>query len=65
MSEGLERQTGKTGNLKTNRDHLDHSSVKIGLNTDKSPGDPWKLTITQTPIKDHHLTLVGKVIHLE
>ena len=32
------------GNKKTNRDHPDYSIIKIGQNTEKSPGDLRRLT---------------------
>ena len=34
--------------------------MKIGKNTMKSPGDLRNLAITQTPVKDHQLTLTLK-----
>ena len=34
-----------------NRDHPDHSTVKICLNTEESPGDLKRLAVTQTPVK--------------
>ena len=34
--------------------------VKIGYNTEKRPGDMKRFTVTQTPVKDHLLTLVRK-----
>ena len=33
------RTTGGIENQRKNRDHLDHSIVKIGWNTQKSPGE--------------------------
>ena len=32
--------------------------IKIGQNTEKSPGDLRRLAVTQTPVKDHQLTLI-------
>ena len=43
----------------TNRDHTDHSTVKIGWNTQKSLRDLRRLVI-QTSVKDQQLTLVWK-----
>ena len=40
-----------------NRDHPNYSIVKIGQNTEESPED-FKLAVTQTPEKNHQLTLV-------
>ena len=30
------------------------------MNTEKNPGDPRKLAVTQTPVKDHKLMLESK-----
>ena len=38
--------------------HPDYNIVKIGWNTEMSPGDPRKLAITQTPVKILQLKLV-------
>ena len=35
--------------------------IKIGQNTEKSPGDLKRLAVTQTPIKDHQLMLMWKL----
>ena len=35
-----------------------YSIIKIGQNTEKSPGDLRRLAVTQTPVKDHPLTLM-------
>ena len=44
-------------NQKTSGDHPDYSIIKIGQNTEKSPGYLRRLAVTQTPVKDHQLTL--------
>ena len=49
----------RVGNQRTNRHHPDNS---ISLNTKKSPGDLRRLAITETPVKDHQLQLVGKTL---
>ena len=51
-------KTGEIGDQKKNRDLSGRSIVKIGLNTDKSPEDLRGLAVTQTPVKDYHLTLL-------
>ena len=33
-------------------------TTENGLNTKKSPGEMTKLAVTQTPVKDHQLTLM-------
>ena len=40
-----------------NRVHPKYSTVEIGQNTEKSPGDLRKLAITQTLKKDHLMAL--------
>ena len=52
-AEGLE-------NKRTSRDHPDCNIIKIGQNTETSPGDLRRLAITQTPVKDPQLTLLRK-----
>ena len=43
-------------------DHLDYRSFKICQNTKKSPGDLWRPVVTQTPMKDHQLMFVWKIL---
>ena len=49
-------------NKRTSGDYLDYSNIKIGQNTEKSPGDLRKLAVAQTPVKTHHLTLFSKTL---
>ena len=44
--------------MKTSGDHPNYSIVENGLNSDKCPGNLWRLADTQTPVKDHQLTLM-------
>ena len=44
----------------TSGDDLNYSIVENGQNTEKSPGDLRRFVVTQTPAKDHQLTLMGK-----
>ena len=37
-----------------------YSIIEVGHNTEKSPGDLKKVIVSQTPVKDHQLTLIGK-----
>ena len=46
----------------TSGDHPNYSIVENGQNTDKSPGDLKRLAVTQTPVKDHQLTLMWKTL---
>ena len=43
-------------------DHLNYSIVENGQNTEKSPGDLRRLAVTQTPVKNHQLTLIWKTL---
>ncbi len=58
VQRGLVRGVVRVGNGRTSRDHSDKSIVKIGQNTEKSPGDLRRLAVTQTPVKDDQLKLV-------
>ena len=51
----LGKKIGVSGNQWKIRDHTDHSIVKIGQNTAKSPGNLRRLAVTQNPVKDHKL----------
>ena len=50
--------SGGLGNKRTNGDHLNYSFIKIGQNTEKSPGDLRRLAVPQTPVRNHRLTLM-------
>ena len=43
------------------RDSPNHGIVEIGQNAEKSPGDLRRLSVTQTPLKNHKLTLMCKL----
>ena len=45
----FEKETGGTGNPKKNLDHTDNRIIISG----SSPGDPRRLAVTQTPVKDY------------
>ena len=51
-------RTGELGNKRTSGDHLSYSISEIGQNTEKSPGNLRRLAVTQTPVRNHRLTLV-------
>ena len=53
----LGKRVGKIGNRRTSRDHPNYSILKIGQNTDKSPGDLRGTDATQIPVKDYQLRL--------
>ena len=50
--------TERAENIRTCRYQADFSITKISQNTEKSHGGMRRLAITQTPAKDHQLTLV-------
>ena len=52
--------TGSGGleNKRTSRDHPNYCIIKIGQNTEKVPEDLWRLVVTQTPVRNHQLTVV-------
>ena len=51
---------GRLGNKKTTGDRPNYYIIGNDQNTDKSPGELRRLAITQTPLKDYQLTLMGK-----
>ena len=54
--------TGGLRNKRTSGDHQNYNIVEIGPNTKKSPGDLKRIAVTQTPTRNHHLTLVLKTL---
>ena len=58
IPKGLVKRAGRLGNERTSGDHPDCSIIKIGQNTEKSPGVLRRLAVTQTPVRNHYLTLV-------
>ena len=58
--QGLCKEIEGIGNRKNNRDHQDHSIVKISLNAEESPEDPRRLVI-QISVKDQ-LRLVRETL---
>ena len=46
------------GNKIRSGDYPNYSIHKIGQNTEKIPGDLRRLTVTQTPVRNHRLKLV-------
>ena len=49
----IRKGTGSVVNKRTSGDHPDDSIIKIGHNTDESPGDLKRLVVTQTPVENH------------
>ena len=42
-----------------------YSIIEISQNTEKSPGDLRRVAVTETSVKDHQLTLMGKTLKEE
>ena len=57
VTKGLLRRLEGLGNKRSNEDHPNCNIIKIGQNTEKSPGDLKILAVTQTPVEDNQLTL--------
>ena len=51
-TKGLINGTRGLGNKRTSRACSNESIIKIGQNTEKSPGDMRRLTFTQTSVED-------------
>ena len=45
---------------RTGRHYPNDSIAENGQNPETSPGDLRRLAVTQTPVKNHQLTLMGK-----
>ena len=54
----IDKGTGRHGNNRTSGDHPNYSIIKIGQNTEKSPGDLRRLAVTQSPVRNHQQMLV-------
>ena len=48
---------GRLGSWRTGRDYPNDSIAEDGQNPETSPGDLRRLAVTQTPGKNHQLTL--------
>ena len=48
---------GGLGNKRTSGNYSNYSIVKIGHNSEKTPGDMRRFAVSQTPVKSHQLTL--------
>ena len=51
-------EPGRFGSWRTSGVYLNDSITEDGQNTEKSPGDLRRLDVTQTPVKNHQLTLM-------
>ena len=55
---GVGKRTKRVGNRRTNRDGPNYSIVEIGQKAEKSPRDLNRFAVSQTPVREHQLTLV-------
>ena len=60
--ERIGTRTGRLGNKGMNGDHLNYSNTEIDQNTKKCPEGLRRLDVTQTPVKNHQLTLVRRTL---
>ena len=56
----INKRTGGLGNKSGNHPH--YCIIEIGQNTERRPGDLKRFAVTQTPVKDHQLTLMWKTL---
>ena len=54
--------TGGLGIWRSSGDYPNYSIIENGQNIEKSPGDLRRLAITQSPVKNHQLTLMSKTL---
>ena len=57
----ISTRTGRLGNNRTGGDYPNDCIIEIGQNIDKSSGDLRRLVVTQAPVRNHQLTLEGKL----
>ena len=53
-TQSIDKMAERVENRRTSRDHPNYSILKIGQNTEKSPGN-LRFGVTQTPEKVHQL----------
>ena len=53
VTKRLLKETGGLGSWRTSGDHPNYYIIENGQNTEKSPGNLWRLAVTQTPVKNH------------
>ena len=54
--------TGRFGNKMTSGDHPNYIIIEISQNTKMSHKNLRRLAVTQTPVENHQLTLVWKIL---
>ena len=58
VTKGLLKSLGGFGSWRPSGDHPNNIIVENGQNTEKIPGELRRLAVTQSPVKDHQLTLI-------
>ena len=62
VTEGLLKRLGGFGNKRSSGDRSNYYTIEIYQKTEKNPGDLRGLTVPQTSVKDHQLTLIWKTL---
>ena len=55
-------EDSENGEWRTSGDHPNDSIIENGQNTEKSPADLKRFAVTQTPMKNHQLTQMWKMV---
>ena len=62
VTKGLLKGLDDWGSWQSSGDHPNDSIIENGQNIEESPGDLRRLAVTQTPMKNHQLTLMWKTL---
>ena len=62
VTKGLVQELENLKNKRKSRDHPNYSIIEVSQITEKNPGDLKRLVVTQTPVKDHQVMLIGKTL---
>ena len=62
VTKRITKGTGGLGNWRTSGDHPNYYIVENAQNNEKCPADLRRLAVTQTPVKNHQLTLMWKTL---
>ena len=54
--------SGGLGSWRMGRDYPNDSIAENGQNSETSPGDLKRFAVTQTPVKNHQLRLMWKIL---
>ena len=57
VTKGIIKGPGGFGSWRPSGDHPNNSVIENGQNTEKSPGNLRRLAVTQSPVKDHQMSL--------